>query len=307
MIPQFPNFTKVSLDNRAAIEEYTHKHQPYSDFNFASLWSWDATDERMVSVLNDNLIVKFTDYSTNEPLFSFLGKNLVNETAKTLISYAKEIGVTPKLGLIPKESADEINCSALEVVEDKDNFDYLFSISDLAYLQGSKYKSKRRLSKGFERNFQECNIDFKVTNSKDKFFVSEVEKVIRKWEINKQAEEKDYELENEEFAIKKLLSASEYKEILLSLLFVNKEIVGFSIDELLPNKFVMSHFFKADKSFKGAFEFLNERVSEHLLAKGHSYWNWEQDLGIESLHRSKVSYRPIGFIKKYTVREAVMI
>lgn len=301
MIPHFPIFTKVSLESRPFVESFTHTHKPYSDFNFASLWSWDSQDEREVSILNDNLVVRFTDYSTNEYSYSFLGTNKTTETAAVLVQFAKDNGVSPILTLMPEEAVGDIDCNLFEVKEDESNFDYIFSISDLAHLQGSKYKSKRHLSKNFENNNQGNGIDFRVISSTDSLFLQEVETVLKHWEENKKIADKDYDLENEGYAIRKLLSADNYNEVILSLLYVNNSIVGFSVDELLPNDYVMSHFFKADCTHKGVFEFLNERVSEHLLSKGYLYWNWEQDLGLESLHKSKVSYRPIDYIKKYTV------
>ena len=78
-------------------------------------------------------------------------------------------------------------------------------------------------------------------------------------------------------------------------------MIGFSIDELLPNQYAISHFFKADSSYRGVYDFLNEKVAENLSNRGIALWNWEQDLGIESLKISKTGYRPVDFLKKYTV------
>lgn len=75
MIPQFPEFKIVEVGDREAVESHTHRYPPYSDFNFTSLWAWDTSNERMISELNGNLVVRFTDYATNEPFLSFLGTN----------------------------------------------------------------------------------------------------------------------------------------------------------------------------------------------------------------------------------------
>ncbi len=83
MIPQFPDFKHVEVDDREAVEAHTHRYEPYSDFNFTSLWAWDTSGERMISELNGNLVVRFTDYSTHEPFLSFLGDSQTEHTAKT--------------------------------------------------------------------------------------------------------------------------------------------------------------------------------------------------------------------------------
>src|SRR3989338_2938897 len=56
MIPQFPQFKRVEITDREAVEAHTHKYEPYSDFNFTSLWAWDTNGERMISELNGNLV-----------------------------------------------------------------------------------------------------------------------------------------------------------------------------------------------------------------------------------------------------------
>jgi hypothetical protein len=42
-------------------------------------------------------------------------------------------------------------------------------------------------------------------------------------------------------------------------------------------------------------------MAAYLETREVTYWNWEQDLGIDSLRNSKSSYRPSDFLKKFTV------
>ena len=78
-------------------------------------------------------------------------------------------------------------------------------------------------------------------------------------------------------------------------------MIGFSIDELLPNKFVMGHFIKADVRYKGIYEFLNEKTAGYLYINNYLDWNWQQDLGITGLRKLKKSYQPLKMFKKFKV------
>ena len=54
---------------------------------------------------------------------------------------------------ITEESMQNLQNSNLYVEEDQDNFDYIFSVSELVALQGSKFKGKRHLAEGFLREY----------------------------------------------------------------------------------------------------------------------------------------------------------
>ena len=75
MLPEFPKFKSIDLTDKKEIEEINKKFPPYSDFNFVSMWCWDIKGEMHISILHDNLVVKFTDYLTGDPFFSFFGNN----------------------------------------------------------------------------------------------------------------------------------------------------------------------------------------------------------------------------------------
>lgn len=87
MISQFPQFKELELEDKEEIEKFTSKYPPYSDFNFVSMWSWDVRGDMRVSKLNNNLVVRFTDYLTGSPFFSFLGDNNWNFFYNLLSNY----------------------------------------------------------------------------------------------------------------------------------------------------------------------------------------------------------------------------
>lgn len=94
-IPRFPIFKSLTISDRLAVEKLLEPFPPYSDFNFTSLWAWDTSEERMISELNGNLVVRFTDYGTNAPFLSFLGVNKTIDTANMLFDYCGANDLAP--------------------------------------------------------------------------------------------------------------------------------------------------------------------------------------------------------------------
>lgn len=298
MIPVFPNFKKVEFSDREEVESFTHNIQPYSDFNFISLWAWDVDNQRMISSLNDNLVVLFTDYKTNEPFLSFLGTKKPTRTAIDLLDYSTTNHISPILQLVGEETVRNISNKSLIVTSTRKDYDYIFSTTDLISMVGSKFGSKRNQLNKFRSHYSKAFLKSEIlgTSIPKKHIFS----ILEKWSIQKRRERKDDSIQ-EKKAIEKILENKNNSRLMLSYLNIENKFIGFSIDEILPNNYAMSHFLKADYTFKGVYDYMNNEIAKQLHSLGVKYWNWEQDLDIEGLRVSKQGYNPIKYLKKYSI------
>ena len=80
-------------------------------------------------------------------------------------------------------------------------------------------------------------------------------------------------------------------------LMVDSQVVAFTVAEPLQPDTLVIHFEKGMGSYKGVYQAINH---EFLAAQsGSALVNREQDVGNEGLRRAKLSYNPVGFLKKY--------
>ena len=299
MIPEFPNFKKIELLDKKEVEEFVSKFPPYSAFNFTNLWAWDIRSDREISKLNENLVIRFTDYETGEPFVSFLGTNKCEDTISMLLSFANNSKIFPKLRFIAEESIEYLQSSKFNVKDDRDNFDYLFSPAKLAELQGVKFKKIRRLARIFSEEYP--GAVFQLEDLSDLLIQEKIHLMLRRWECRKKVQNKTCDLRFEERALNRLLKNAKSHELILSCVFLHNTMLGFSIDEILPNKNAIAHFIKADNSFKGIYEFFNRELAQYLSTLDIELWNWQQDLNIKNLREAKLGYRPVAFLKRYTI------
>jgi hypothetical protein len=302
MLPEFPNFKYIDVFDRELVEAHTKKLPPYSDFNFTSLWLWDIEEKRMISQLNGNLVVLFTDYQTGEPTISMLGTNQVDDSVKRLIEYCKLKKISTVLNYIAEETADNLTSSNYRAQLDTQNIDYIFSTHKITDSLGKEMKSKRRLAKKFKE--EHPNATFEIATLSNIETQEKVRRLFNLWISKKISKSKDYESSQEPEVIERLFKHPENSNFVFSFLYDEDELIGFAADEILPNAFAISHVAKADTSYKGVYEFLNEKTAQALLTRGVLYWNWEQDLGVESLHATKSSYKPVALLKKYRISPA---
>lgn len=298
-IPTFPDFIDVTPELKTELESYLHKFEPYSDFNFVSLYSWDTVQNRKVSYLNGNLVVQMTEYETGAPLLSYLGTNAREETIKTLIGHARKEGLSDSLHYVPEVSVSGIVDPSISIAEVRGDFDYVFEVKNIAELKGNKYSKKRQLVNVFTKNNPDALFVHGDMSSTVNDF--DITKILTDWQKNKIALDKECDLEHEPVAIDRLLKMDEKNNLTVSYILLEGEAIAFSIDEILPNKFALAHYSKFDTTYKGVNEFLNYKIANELTKKGVELWNWEQDLDIKDLRYSKLSYLPTKFIKKYRV------
>ena len=309
MIPEFPQFKKLELSDKKDVEKFTFKYPPYSDFNFVSMWSWDIKGEMRISQLHSNLVVRFTDYLSGKPFYSFLGNNKVNETVEQLLKLAKRSGFPLQLKLIPEDFIKEVNLSKFKVEEDRNHFDYIFSIDNLVNYPGSNFQKHRNKVRRFERKhqFEILNLSL-VSKINQKLLLDLVQSWIdqRKAKVNTKNTE-DYlqmeDLENEFIAFNKLLSAPDtfLEPLVCSALFVNGNLSGFIVNEKISENYCLAHFGKADIKYDGIYHFLMQKNAKVCSGLGAIYLNHEQDLGFKNLRFSKEGYCPAHFLKKYTI------
>lgn len=296
MIPKFPQFKKLELSDKKDVEKFTSKFPPYSDFNFVSMWSWDIKRKVQISQLNNNLVVKFTDYLTGDPFFSFLGSTMVNETIKELISFSEKNYKRNLLRLVPEEIANSLAESSFNFTLDKDAHDYIYSVSHLSNMNNwTQHSSGKNI-----RNFIKLYPNYVVKHST----IKEVQKneyieMFKKWAKNKEVE--DYSKLNEYKALERIFEAK-HENVNIVSIYVNNILVGFTVYEILSSDYATSHFAKADiKHHRAISDILNWEEAKILDIQGVKYFNWEQDLGILGLRKSKEKYKPSFHLKKLTI------
>ncbi|HLA04060.1 MAG TPA: phosphatidylglycerol lysyltransferase domain-containing protein [Patescibacteria group bacterium] len=299
MLPQFPKTKKLAIGDRLQVEKYTKRFPPYSDHNFTSLWVWDTMGKIKISNLNGNLVVEFSDYQTSEVFYSFIGNKKVAHTIELLLGFSQKNGKTCGLKLIPEHNLTGVNLKKLtskfEITEDRDNFDHILNISDIALMKGVKLRHKRKLLNGFLKRYEAEAV---FEDLRKKSVQKDLLKVYTKWAKMK-GETGALNL-NETEAIKKLFINARHFNVFTLCVYIKNKLAGFTIYELANPEYAISAFQKADAEFRGIYEFMNHQMALHLREIGCEFVNIEQDLGIEGLRRAKKDYNPT-FLRKYVI------
>jgi len=297
-IPRFPTFKPLELSDREEVEQFTAAFEPYSDFNFVSLWCWDTDGQCQLSRLNDNLVIKLKDYSTDEVHLTFLGTHHVRETASLLLAYAERQEISNALRFVPEVAARDSDLQeVLDVVEDPGSFDYVLSVREWTEMRGGRFRNKRNAVNALERRYAP---EFRVLDLGSRKVQQDVIRVFLLWSDKRQRFGLG-ETRNELLALRRVFSIPGDSGLISFGVYHGEELLGFSINQLLPNRYAIGHFWKADHEFPGIYPYMLRESCRRLDELDVVQFNIEQDLGKSGLANAKRLYRPCNLLRKYLV------
>lgn len=317
IIKNIGEFKKIDIKDKEVFLDYFQKFpQQFCDLNLFNLLSWSIVYDYYWTIYEERLIIynKSTDFifkpvgepfSLNEILYvsdSFISSNLSGNFCFFDEDYIRNLEVQ-------NQNEKSLN-KFFNLIESKDNANYIYFTEKLALLSGRKFHKKRNLISQFMRYYPKFNVTIlDRSNSDCKEFRRCVE-LAEKWAKNKantgtnenveQSENKDLEKDSSserellEIELKVLKNSCNYfKELDIGLIIIefDSSIIAFSVFSKQNQDMATIHFEKFDINYIGIPQVINNITSKHLLQK-YKYINREDDLGIAELRFAKKSYYP---------------
>lgn len=180
----------------------------------------------------------------------------------------------------------------ISVEANRDSFDYIYNTQDLIELKGKRYHGKRNHIKRFKDN--EWSFEPLTSDNFDECTAFAAQS------YNASKGYDDFSAVVEQYAIHTFFSNFDYLELKGGLLRSDGKIVGFTIGEQLNSDTFVVHIEKASSEVQGAYPAICNEFARRY-AGSFKYINREEDLGIEGLRKSKLSYHPVFLHEKYTV------
>ena len=297
-IPSFPDFTPISLDLKNEMHpKLSLTPDGVSEFTFAGLYLFRKRYQYRVSKLEDKILIisgiqpphapAADDQALQLPKKFFMtpcaapGRGVLEELFKTH-DYWKNISESVLIN--KRERLEEWG---VEIAEDRDNFDYLYLRTDLADLPGKKYHKKRNLVAQFLKLYthEEKHLSQEL--------VPEALKILEEWRTDK-GTDGDYT------ACREALESFGELNMKGLLLYIDGKPAGWCLGEPIARGRIFTiHFEKGLERYKGIYQFINQAFAASL-PEYFTHINREQDLGEEGMRQAKMTYRPSGFVRKYT-------
>lgn len=173
--------------------------------------------------------------------------------------------------------------------------EYIYKTEDFIGQVGKKYSAKRNHIKKFVTLYN-YSMDAYKHDDLDDILAFE-----KSW-LESKTFENDYQEESskeESRLIIKEIEASLNGETICDVLRIDGKLVGFTVGEIINDVAIVS-VEKADISYEGIYSFLSHEFAKRNF-QNTRYINRQEDMGMEGLRKSKLSYNPEFLLDKYTL------
>ncbi len=269
---------------------------PTSDFLPTTINFWNNANQVQIFKLeNAILLVLF-----NPPFGDAFSHLLVNNLTDNLIAIASQ--KTKELNIAKlKISYSQSDCKQVfinDLLPETDEFEYIYNLSDLALLQGSKYKKQRNAyAKAIKEN-SELTIEISdLASINDKIEIKQFcQDCMQIKSDRNHANEPN--LQREWLAFQKCIDLSSGLNLKIMKLYANQKLSGLLIYEEFNKEWIVGHFFK---TYLGLGMYLLNQLSIALSEQGFKYFNFQEDRGVESLRYFKQQLNPAFHLKTYSI------
>lgn len=288
-IPGYPDFRPLEMGDREALNEVFRANPPeISELTFTNLYAWREVYKPQIAQLNGFILI-CSDCVMERKFFVPIGAGNIKIPMQKLLKEKKCLFFRVPENI--KALFEKDNLYRIEF--DSDNSDYLFRTSDLITLAGKKYDGKRNQIKKFKTFF---NYDYVKLDSSH---VQECFQFEEEWCSIKHCDSVEG-LFKERRAIREMLVHCEEFDLIAGAIRVEEKICALAVAQRLNRNTLVLHVLKAKPVMDGLYQVIcNEFLARQ--SREYEFVNMEQDLGVEGLRKSKLSYHPIEMVKKYTI------
>ncbi|HWQ57607.1 MAG TPA: phosphatidylglycerol lysyltransferase domain-containing protein [Clostridia bacterium] len=294
------DFRSIDVSMKSMVEGYTRPWKlTCSEYTFTNLLIWGAEDKIKLAE-EDGALFFLLDYGEgNRFMFAPLTRDPAGDYVNALnraVAYCRGGGIAPVFRAVSGPIREAfLRCPGYSLEEDRDNFDYVYTVEGLRDLAGKKLHAKRNHINQFMAQYA-GRYDY-VRLNPDMLF--ECMELYNEWLSGKPPDDPD--AVGEYVAIRTLITHMDELSVVGAGIRIDGRLRAYTLGERIDEEMAVVHIEKADADIPGLFTVVNNLFVRNEFA-GLKYVNREEDMGLEGLRRAKLSYNPAYLIEKYIGR-----
>lgn len=290
------DFHSLELTDRPAIQQHLAAWggERGCEYSFNNMYLWGRQRYAFV----DGFLIFFCQYSRRTVYTYPVGSGEKKAVLEAIMEDAAQRGIPCRLSGLTDKECQELNAlfpGRFRIHCDRNSFDYIYSIEDLAELKGRKYQRKRNHTNRFRLNHPDH-----ILRPLDEQTLPAAREMIAQWYEDRLREDPHGDYHMERSAIRRALHNMQALEMEGLVLMKGSDVLAVTLGAALSKDTFDVNFEKARADADGAYPIINQEFARYLRAKYPAllYLNREEDMGLEGLRKAKESYLPHHLIEK---------
>jgi len=288
------DFEPIGLQHKPLFDEiYSRELSQSSGDSFGNVYLWDLLCRRNVARLGDRIGI---EYMCPRGIFYAFpsGSGDLKSAVEALRARAALHGRPLELwAMTPgqRQLLEETFPGQFEYTDDRDDYDYIYSVESFATLAGKKLHGKRNFCNRFEKTYA---WEFRPLSPA---LFDDCRTLLNDWD-----REKDDPNPEEDRAIARVFREWDSLGMCGGVLYADGKPVAFTIAEPLTPDTVDVHFEKAQAELPGAYPMIAREFARYLQSEKPEvrFLNREEDMGVPNLRKAKEEWYPLYLLEKTT-------
>ncbi len=286
-------FHKLTVDDRAAVQAVTlGAGRRNCNYTFANLIGWQFWYNTEVCICENAVVFRFAFEGRRAYMVCTAAAPSVR-LVELLCADAAAVGSELMVLGVEDEPAAQVADmlpGRVTVYPRREQYDYIYLRQDLAGLKGGSLKAKRN----HVNKFLSMYPDFVYRPLEPSLF-DDCRRLAKLWrsEVEETRHDEDYEItvDAEARAMETVFNNWDQLDAMGGCIFIEGHMVAFTYGAPVTNDTFDVCVEKANRLVDGAFNIINQQFATHLPEQ-FVYMNREEDMGLEGLRKSKLSYHP---------------
>lgn len=290
------SFSRLQLAQKAQYEDILFACGSRScEYSFANLYLWG----RQEAAFFPEGIAFFSHFYGKSVYPYPIGTGDRRAIVEAVIQDAQARGIPCRFTSLTRPETEELESwfpGRFLFRPDRDGFDYVYAIDDLADLKGRKFQKKRNHVHKFQASHPDC-----LSVPLEKENLPQAQEMVAQWFRQRLAEDPHGDYLLEQIALSRAFRHFEALGMEGLMLVENGQVLAVTLASRLSENTMDVHFEKAREDVDGAYAAVNCEFARYLRLKHPelAFLNREDDLGLPGLRQAKLSYQPHHMEEKY--------
>lgn len=287
---------KIEIEDKTIFDKYKTPNIVNSEYQFTTLFAWAERYNFRYHEYNDTLFIFGNQNNGALQCYCPIGNQSYSDSIEYIRHIFKEQNMPLNIRPLSKDMLDKIQPylkGDFKIGTKPSYTDYICDFESLKNYDGHPYKKKRKQANSFYKKYDYKYVSLNIQNIN--YAIEELYRILS---------ESEQSIDTDEWnAYLRILKNIQPLNLKGGMIFINNKMEAICVAEKFYDT-VIIHIRRCNKCYNGIYPAVLQLILKNEFCDfDYKYVNLQDDMGIENLRKTKLSYKPSVLLNKYYILE----